>query len=113
MLEKHILLVNVFETFQKQFLLLTSKKCLSSTCLCRISRKHQFKCRPKIYVDTLNDAKVLVTQTFENLYGLVWWQPCWRATIFQYNTIENVKNSLADNTDQNALKFDREATMTS
>ena len=32
---------------------------------------------------------------------------------FQYNTMENVKNSLANNTDQNALKFDREENMTS
>ena len=30
-----------------------------------------------------------------------------------YNIIENVKNSLANNTDQNALKFDREENMTS
>ena len=30
----------------------------------------------------------------------------------QYNTIENVKNSL-DNTDENALKFDRKENMTS
>ena len=50
----------------------------------------------------------MVTPTFENLYGFIWWQPCWKATIFQYNTTENVKNSLANNTDQNALKFDRE-----
>ena len=55
----------------------------------------------------------MITPTFENLYGLIWWQPCWRATIFQYNTIENAKNSLANNTDQNALKFDREENMTS
>ena len=51
----------------------------------------------------------MVIQTFENLNGLVWCQSCWRATIFQYNTIENVKNSLANNTDQNALQFDTEA----
>ena len=55
----------------------------------------------------------MITPTLENLYGLIWWQPCWRATIFQYNTIENVKNSLANNTDQNALKSDREEDMTS
>ena len=60
-----------------------------------------------------NDAKVMVTPTSENLYGLIWWQPCWRATIFQYITIENVKKSLANNTDQNALNFDREENMTS
>ena len=36
-----------------------------------------------------------------------------KGTIFQYNTIENVKNSLANNTDKNALKFDREENMTS
>ena len=65
------------------------------------------------YVDTPNEEKVMVTPTLENLYGLIWWQPCWRATIFQYNTIENVKNSLANNTDQNALKSDREENMTS
>ena len=34
LLDKHILIVNVFEIFQKHFLLVTSKKCLSSTCLC-------------------------------------------------------------------------------
>ena len=65
------------------------------------------------YVDTLNDEKVMVTPILENLYGLIWWQPCWRATIFQYNTLENVKNSLANNTDQNALKSDREEDMIS
>ena len=32
---------------------------------------------------------------------------------FQYNTIENVKNSSDNNTDENALKFDREENMTS
>ena len=55
----------------------------------------------------------MVTPTFENLCGSIWWHPCWRATIFQYNTIENAKNSLANNTDQNALKFDREENMIS
>ena len=55
----------------------------------------------------------MVTPNLENLYGSIWWQPCWRATIFQHNTIENVKNSLANNTDQNALKSDREENMTS
>ena len=54
----------------------------------------------------------MVTPTFENLHGLISWQPCWRATIFQYNTIENVKNSLANNTDHNALEIDREENMT-
>ena len=32
---------------------------------------------------------------------------------FQYNTIENINNSLDNNTDENALKFDREENMTS
>ena len=65
------------------------------------------------YVDTLNEEKVMVTPNLENLFGSIWWQPCWRATILQYNTIENVKNTLANNTDQNALKSDREENMTS
>ena len=55
----------------------------------------------------------MVTPTSENLYGLIWWQLCWSATIFQYNTMEDVKNSSANNIDQNALKFDREENISS
>ena len=71
---------------------------------------------PKFYDDTQNNVKVTATQTLENLYRFfdgshAGEQPSAPQPIFPYNTIENVKISLANNsstTDPTYLKFDRE-----
>ena len=90
LLDKHILLVNVFETFQKHFLLVTSKKCLSSTCLCSCQTNKHCAWQTKLQMFVKQclavwpELKSLVLNTFRTNYAFFAFEICYLPRITQF-----------------------------
>ena len=75
------------------------KVTVGSKKVLRVSKEYHFKYKSKLYVDTLNDSKVIATQTSEDFFRSIWWgrgggrhvggQLSTLQSIFSYNAIAN------------------------